>query len=72
MSILIRKKIILHELLYFQIPHPLFQNWNFKILDIQAPQFSDFETQEKIDSIVIDMVGQVLKLGGHLAKQPKV
>ena len=42
------------------------------MLDIEAPKFSEFETQEKTEDIVIEMQGLLLKLGAYLAKQPKV
>ncbi|CAH1794611.1 unnamed protein product [Owenia fusiformis] len=54
------------------IPVRLYQQWNFRILDIRAPSGDDYETSESTYKVATDLVIQLLKLGSYLAKQPKL
>merc|ERR1711976_67299 len=54
------------------IPHRQYNQWSFRILDIEAPQIEDYETSEESDALVTDMLTQLLKLGAYISKQPKV
>lgn len=44
----------------------------FHELDIQATGIGDYETTEATENLVIDMVVNLIKIGVHLSKQPKV
>ncbi|WAQ96143.1 TEX47-like protein [Mya arenaria] len=54
------------------IPSRLYQQWNFRTLDIQAARMESYESSEGADRIILDMLGQLLKLGNKLAITPKV
>lgn len=41
-------------------------------LDIQATGIGEYETSEPTENIVIEIVVNVIKIGSHLSKQPKV
>jgi len=41
-------------------------------LDIQATGIGEYETSEPTENIVIEIVVNVIKIGAHLSKQPKV
>ncbi|XP_067933457.1 testis-expressed protein 47-like isoform X2 [Watersipora subatra] len=50
----------------------LFQNWMYHELDIQATGIGDYETSEPVENVVIEIVVNVIKIGSHLSKQPKL
>ncbi|XP_060063478.1 testis-expressed protein 47-like [Ylistrum balloti] len=54
------------------IPHRLYGQWSFRTLDIQAARIENYDSNESTDKIVIDLLTQLLKLGNHLAKTPKL
>ena len=54
------------------IPERLYQNWMFKTLEIQSARLDSYDSSESTDKIVLDCLIQLLKLGNHLAKIPKV
>ncbi|XP_033734483.1 testis-expressed protein 47-like isoform X4 [Pecten maximus] len=54
------------------IPHRLYGQWSFRTLDIQAARMESYDSNESTDKIVIDLLTQLLKLGNHLAKTPKL
>ena len=55
-----------------KIPHRLYQHWSFRVLDIEAPRLDEYDTSESPDKLVKDLLIQLLKLGVHLSRQPKV
>ncbi|XP_021348718.1 uncharacterized protein C7orf62-like isoform X2 [Mizuhopecten yessoensis] len=54
------------------IPHRLYGQWSFRTLDIQAARMESYDSNESTDKIVIEILIQLLKLGNHLAKTPKL
>lgn len=44
----------------------------FHELDIQATGIGDYESSEPTENLVIDIVINIIKIGLHLSKQPKV
>ncbi|KAF6018280.1 C7orf62 [Bugula neritina] len=50
----------------------LYQNWMSHELDIQATGIGEYETSEPTENIVIEIVVNVIKIGAHLSKQPKL
>lgn len=54
------------------IPNRLHQQWSFRVMDIEAPNLDDYETSDESRRLVLDMVIQLLKLGAHIARQPKM
>ncbi|XP_053386544.1 testis-expressed protein 47-like isoform X2 [Mercenaria mercenaria] len=50
----------------------LYQQWNFRTLDIQAARMESYESSEGADKIIIDLLSQLLKLGSKLAIIPKI
>jgi len=54
------------------IPHRLYQHWSHRVIDIEAPRMDAYEPSEDPERLVSDMLTQLLKLGTHLARQPKV
>lgn len=54
------------------INNRLYQQWNFRTLDIQAARMEAYESSEGADKIIIDMLSQMLKLGNKLSITPKV
>ncbi|XP_052262709.1 testis-expressed protein 47-like isoform X2 [Dreissena polymorpha] len=53
------------------VPTRLYQGWDFRQLDIQAARMEAYESSEGADRIIIDILGQLLKLGNKLAITPK-
>ncbi|ESP03946.1 hypothetical protein LOTGIDRAFT_203402 [Lottia gigantea] len=49
----------------------LFNQWNFRALEIQVHRLEAYEPSESTDRLVIDILSQLLKLGSYLSKQPK-
>lgn len=49
----------------------LYQQWNFRTLDIQAARMESYETSEA-DRVIMDLLSQLLKLGHKLAITPKI
>ncbi|KAH3862540.1 hypothetical protein DPMN_025507 [Dreissena polymorpha] len=47
-------------------------SWDFRQLDIQAARMEAYESSEGADRIIIDILGQLLKLGNKLAITPKI
>lgn len=54
------------------ITHRLYEQWNFRLLDIQVPDMDDYDPGESGEKLVTDMLTQLLKLGMYLQRQPKV
>ena len=54
------------------IPERLYQSWMFKTLEIQSARLDSYDSSESTDKIVLDCLVQLLKLGNHLSKIPKV
>jgi len=54
------------------VPSRLYQQWNFRTLDIQAARMESYESSEGADRIILDILSQLLKLGNKLAITPKV
>ena len=53
------------------IPNRLYQNWSYRIIDIEAPNLSDFDPGEASEKLVQDMLNQLLYLGSFLSKNAK-
>ncbi|XP_064629253.1 testis-expressed protein 47-like [Lineus longissimus] len=56
----------------FHIPTRLYQTWSFRVLDMEAQNIGLYEPSDDNHNIVIDVLQQVIKLGSHLAKIPKL
>ena len=54
------------------IPERLYQNWMYKTLEIQSARLDSYDSSESTDKTVLDCLVQLLKLGNHLSKIPKV
>lgn len=44
----------------------------FHELDIQATGIGEYESSEPTENLIIDIVVNIIKIGSHLSKQPKV
>ncbi|KAL5019345.1 hypothetical protein ScPMuIL_005067 [Solemya velum] len=60
--------VISHDISF----HILYQQWSFKTLDIQAARLEAYETSDSVVRLVVDMLGQLIKLGNYILKQPKL
>ena len=54
------------------IPQRLYQQWSFRVLDIEAPRMEEYDSSDDAEKLVSDMLTQLLKLGNFLSKQPTV
>ncbi|ELU15643.1 hypothetical protein CAPTEDRAFT_219432 [Capitella teleta] len=53
------------------IPHRQYNQWSYRVVDIEAPKIEEYETTEEVQSLVCDIIMQLLKLGGFISRQPK-
>ncbi|XP_064601010.1 testis-expressed protein 47-like [Liolophura sinensis] len=54
------------------IPDRLYSQWSFRGLDIQAHSLDQNESNEDTYNVVGDVLTQLVKLGVHLSRQPKL
>ncbi|KAJ6655059.1 hypothetical protein lerEdw1_006112 [Lerista edwardsae] len=53
------------------LPSRLFQQWNFKVLNMTQTRLDDDVPQESVEAIISECLAAFLKLGMHLLKYPK-
>lgn len=54
------------------IPMRTFPQWNYRTLNLHAMKTDDFETNEPLETTVLQILKQMLQLGVHISKQPKM
>ena len=50
----------------------MFQQWSYRILDIEAHVSDDNEPSDQAEGMVTETLTQLLKLGSYINRQPKV
>lgn len=53
------------------IPQRLFKVVHVSALDIQAQNLHSYQPTESVEKLIVDMVGQILKLGSQIVRLPK-
>ena len=53
------------------LPFPVrtFPQWNYRTLNLHAMKTDDYETNEPLESTVLEVLKQMLQLGVHISKQ---
>ena len=46
-----------------------FPQWNYRTLNLHAMKTDDFETNEPLETTVLQILKQMLQLGVHISKQ---
>ncbi|XP_014671076.1 PREDICTED: uncharacterized protein C7orf62-like isoform X2 [Priapulus caudatus] len=54
------------------IPSRLYETWQYRVLTMTLARLEEYKTHETIETTVIESLTTLLKLGSHIAKQPKV
>ncbi|GFO02523.1 hypothetical protein PoB_002902800 [Plakobranchus ocellatus] len=71
----VAKSKILQLLVFFNRQHintRLYQQWQFRTLDIVEHGIEAYDTNESFENLVVEILTQLLKLGVFLYKQPKL
>ena len=50
----------------------MYQNWSYRIIDVESPDHSEYEQSEPAEKVAQDLCVQLLNLGAFFAKNAKV